>query len=79
MKNCFDCVAGTLDKTEKISAISKFIEEGHLYKGPYFARKWKCFSEDWLATINIMALLLTKLACKQSALLDYVKLVRLRF
>ncbi len=67
-ENCFDCVAGTLDKTEKISAILNSLEEDTSTRA-LIAKEVEIVSEDWLATININGPVITKLAANNPLLI----------
>ena len=67
-ENCFDCVAGTLDKTEKISAILNSLEEDTSTRA-LIAKEAEIVSEDWLATININGPVITKLAANNPLLI----------
>jgi len=66
-ENCFMCVAGTLDKTEKIQLLSKFIEEDTSTRaliakeveivseiGGYHKHKWPCYYKKLLQKQSIM-------------------------
>ncbi|SHF49181.1 Uncharacterized membrane protein [Arenibacter palladensis] len=67
-ENCFDCVAGTLDKTEKINTILNSLEEDTSTRA-LIAKKVAMVPEDWLASININGPIVTKLAEKNPLLI----------
>ena len=67
-ENCFDCVAGTLDKTEKINTILNSLEEDTSTRA-LIAKKVAMVPEDWLAAININGPMVTKLAEKNPLLI----------
>lgn len=67
-ENCFDCVAGTLDKTEKINTILNSLEEDTTTRA-LIAKKVAMVPEDWLAGININGPMVTKLAEKNPLLI----------
>jgi len=67
-ENCFDCVAGTLDKTEKIDAILNSLEEDTSTRA-VIAREVDMVPEDWLASININGPVITKLSVKNPLLI----------
>tara|TARA_R110000868_G_scaffold379928_1_gene645897 strand:- start:9698 stop:11755 length:2058 start_codon:yes stop_codon:yes gene_type:complete len=67
-ENCFDCVAGTLDKTEKIDAILNSLEEDTSTRA-VIAREVDMVPEDWLASININGPVITKLSAKNPLLI----------
>src|SRR5690606_5951766 len=66
--NCFDCVAGTLDKTEKISDILYSLEKDTSTRA-LIAEKVSMVPENWLASININNPIITKLAEKNPLLI----------
>ena len=66
--NCFDCVAGTLDKTEKISDILYSLEKDTSTRA-LIAEKAAMVPENWLASININKPIITKLAEKNPLLI----------
>ncbi len=59
--NCFDCVAGTLDKTEKINDILNALEKDTSSRA-LIAEKAAMVPENWLASINMNKPIITKLA-----------------
>ena len=67
-ENCFDCVAGTLDKTEKINDILNSLEEDTSTRA-LIAKEVEMVPEDWLASININGPIITKLAEKNPLLI----------
>ena len=67
-ENCFDCVAGTLDKTEKINDILNSLEEDPSTRA-LIAKEVEMVPEDWLASININGPIITKLAEKNPLLI----------
>ena len=67
-ENCFDCVAGTLDKTEKINDILNSLEEDTSTRA-IIAKEVAMVPEDWLASININGPIVTKLAEKNPLLI----------
>ncbi|MCK0188359.1 FN3 associated domain-containing protein [Arenibacter sp. F20364] len=67
-ENCFDCVAGTLDKTEKISDILNSLEEDTSTRA-LIAKEVAMVPEDWLASINSNKPIITKLAEKNPLLI----------
>ena len=60
-ENCFDCVAETLDKTEKINDILNSLEEDTSTRA-IIAKEVEMVPEDWLASININGPIISKLA-----------------
>lgn len=67
-ENCFDCVAGTLDKTEKINDILNALEEDTSARA-IIAKKVAMVPENWLASINNKKPIITKLAEKNPLLI----------
>lgn len=66
--NCFDCLAGTLDKTERISDILYSLEKDTSTRA-LIAEKVSMVPENWLASININNPIITKLAEKNPLLI----------
>ena len=67
-ENCFDCVAGTLDKTDKISNILNSLEEDTSTRA-IIAKEVAMVPEDWLNSINSNKPIITKLAEKNPLLI----------
>ncbi len=67
-ENCFDCVAGTLEKTEKISAILNSLEEDTSTRA-LIAKEVEMVPEEWLTSININGPVVTKLSVKNPLLI----------
>jgi len=67
-ENCFDCVAGTLDKTEKISDILNSLEEDTSPRA-LIAKEVAMVPDEWLASINNNGSIITKLAEKNPLLI----------
>ncbi|MDX1769718.1 MAG: FN3 associated domain-containing protein, partial [Arenibacter troitsensis] len=67
-ENCFDCVSGTMDKTEKINDILNSLEEDTSTRA-IIAKEVAMVPEDWLASININGPIVTKLAEKNPLLI----------
>jgi hypothetical protein len=67
-ENCFDCVAGTLDKTEKINTILNSLEEDTSTRA-LIAKEVAMVPEAWLASMNINKPIITQLAEKNPLLI----------
>lgn len=67
-ENCFDCVAGTLEKNEKINGILVSLEEDTSPRAQ-IAKKLELVPDNWLTKINQNGTILTPLASKNPLLI----------